>query len=180
MFRESTSFRPNDAIIFTAEAISTLAPCRCPPPSTLSLRIEGAMNARYAMFAVTLSIAACDKQSQSAPAPGAATAAAATSAATTTATATTGAAAAPGQTAPGPAAGTAATPSPGGTVVAANNHGKVLVNDAGVVTARRANGDSVVTNPNGVTTANGVVVDKNKGTVVVPGVGTFATPPGTQ
>jgi hypothetical protein len=34
-----------------------------------------------------------------------------------------------------------------------------------------------VTNPNGVTTANGVVVDSKKGTVVVPGVGTFATPP---
>ena len=69
---------------------------------------------------------------------------------------------------------------PGGTVVAANNNGKVLVNDAGVVTAKRANGDSVTTTPGGVTNANGVVVDGKKGTVVVPGVGTFATPPGAQ
>ncbi len=91
--------------------------------------------------------------------------------------------------APAPATSTAAkngagavavAVAPGGSVVAANHNGKVLVNDAGVVTAKRANSDTVTTSPNGVTSANGVVVDGKKGTVVVPGVGTFTTPPGAQ
>ena len=48
------------------------------------------------------------------------------------------------------------------------------------VTAKNAEGSSVTTNKNGTTNANGVVVDPKKGTVSVPGVGTFATPPGAQ
>jgi hypothetical protein len=123
------------------------------------------MKLHYALLAVTVSIAACEKKPDAAPAAGTATAAAATTAAAAATTA---------------AATTAATPLPAGTVIAANNNGKVLVNDAGTLTAKRADGDSVTKDKNGVTNANGVVVDPKKGTVNVPGVGTFATPPGVH
>ena len=133
---------------------------------------------RYAILAASLCVVACEKKPETDPAPAAAAAPSAAGAtgagATGAAAATAGAAAPAGQAKTGTVG--AAVP-PGGAVVAANNHGKVLVNDAGVVTARRADGDNVVVAPNGVTTANGVVVDPKKGSVVVPGVGTFATPP---
>ena len=63
-------------------------------------------------------------------------------------------------------------------VVTGPNDG--MCGDAGSVTAKNAEGSSVTTNKNGTTNANGVVVDPKKGTVTVPGVGTFATPPGAQ
>ena len=132
------------------------------------------MNLRYLLLAASLCIVACDKKTEAAPAPGASATPATTGAAATGAAAASGAAA---TGAAGAAGATGVAVAPGGTVVAANNHGKVTVNDAGTVTAHRENGDNVVVNPNGVTTANGVVVDKKKGTVVVPGVGTFAAPP---
>lgn len=137
------------------------------------MKLRNTLVATMLCVAASLSLAACEKKSDSAAAPGAGSAAAPATAAAT-------AAAAPGAAQPGATAVNAAVTAqvgPGGTVVAANNHGVVTVNDAGVVTARRENGDKVVTNPNGVTNANGVVVDSKKGTVVVPGVGTFATPP---
>lgn len=140
------------------------------------------MKLHYAVLAATLSIAACEKKPDAAPAPGASATEAAVGAGAAAAAPTgASAVAAPGKGATGAAAGgAAATPAAGGTVVAANNNGKVLVNDAGTVTARRADGDSVTKDKNGVTNANGVVVDPKKGTVSVPGMGTFATPPGAQ
>jgi hypothetical protein len=141
------------------------------------------MKLSYALLAATLSITGCEKKPDAAPTPGAATAAATTATTATTAAPGTPAAAAAGAAgkgAPGTAAGAAVAPSPGGTVIAANNNGKVLVNDAGTVTAKRSDGDTVTKDKNGVTNANGVVVDPKKGTVSVPGVGTFATPPGAQ
>lgn len=86
--------------------------------------------------------------------------------------------------APAQAAGAAAAPggSPGpvggGKTIASNDVGKVQVNDAGAITAKRSDGDTVVKGKDGKTNANGVVVDPNKGTVSVPGKGTFQTPPG--
>ena len=134
------------------------------------------MKLRYALVVASLCIGACEKKTDSVPVPAAASAA---TPATPTGAST---AAAPGAGGASPATGGAAAAprvavGPGGTVVAANDHGKVVVNDAGVLTARRADGDKVVVAPGGTTTANGVVVDSKKGTVVVPGVGTFATPP---
>jgi hypothetical protein len=107
-----------------------------------------------------------------------------TSAASAEATATVGAAAdtaTAGGTAAaaGPAetrSGVAAGPSGGGKTIAENAHGKVQVNDAGSVTAKRANGDSVVAGPGGVTKANGVVLNPQTGTVTIPGQGSFKTP----
>jgi hypothetical protein len=148
------------------------------------MKLRYALHAPHALLVTalsvvaSLSVAACDKKTDAAPATTAE--APATGAAAAAAPGPAGAAGAPGAAGakPGTAAGAAVAPS--GTVIAANNHGVVTTNEAGVVTARRENGDKVVTNPNGVTNANGVVVDSKKGTVVVPGVGTFATPPGAQ
>jgi hypothetical protein len=145
------------------------------------MKLRHALLATSFVVVAALSVTACDKKTDAvpeapaaaAPATGAAAAAAAPGAA-----GAPGAPGAPGAAKPGTAAGAAVAP--GGTVIAANNHGVVTANDAGVVTARRENGDKVVTSPNGVTNANGVVVDSKKGSVVVPGVGTFATPPGAQ
>ena len=88
--------------------------------------------------------------------------------------------AAPAEAAPVAAAAPsgAAGPAGGGKTIASNDLGKVQVNDAGAVTAKRAGGDSVTTGRDGTTKANGVVVDPKKGTVSVPGKGTFQTPPG--
>jgi hypothetical protein len=77
---------------------------------------------------------------------------------------------------PAPAApGAGAGPKGGGTTIAQNDNGKVQVNDAGTVTTKRADGDTVVTGKDGVTKANGVVVDPKKGTVTIPGQGTYKT-----
>jgi hypothetical protein len=149
------------------------------------------MNVRPLLFTVSLSftaLAGCEKKPDAtaadampaAPAtttPASATAAGATAAGAMPAASAAGVTAvAPGKPVAPVATGVTVAATPGGTVVAANGNGKVLVNDAGVVTAKRANGDSVTTTPTGVT-ANGVTVDNKKGTVVVPGVGTFAAPP---
>ncbi|MBI3206593.1 MAG: hypothetical protein HYZ29_33960 [Myxococcales bacterium] len=82
--------------------------------------------------------------------------------------------------APVAAGGPSGTPGPagGGKTIASNEVGKVQVNDAGAITAKRADGDSVTKGRDGTTKANGVVVDPSKGTVSVPGKGTFQTPPG--
>lgn len=136
------------------------------------------MTFRPMLFVAILSLgalAACEKKPDATAAADAAVTPVAPPPGDPGAAAAPGAAAVPGKAAVGTP--TAAAVVAGGTVVAANGNGKVLVNDAGAVTAKRANGDTVTTNPNGVTTANGVVVDNKKGTVVVPGVGTFAAPP---
>ena len=117
----------------------------------------------------------CSKKPDDSPSKSVASAEPSAASGTTVETAAaSGAPAAAGEASSG--SGAAVGPAGGGKIVAANENGKIQVNDAGATTAKRSNGDSVTTGPGGVTKANGVVVDPKTGTVTVPGKGTFKTP----